>query len=428
MKRHLHILLAVAVAAMFALAACRGEESAPAKAPAPAATAGQAAASQPKLDEGVTATEIKIGSTQPLSGPASVYASIPRGSEAYFNYINDQGGVNGRKIVYKYVDDTYAAPKTVELTRQLVEEEKVWAMFNPLGTANGLAVRDYLNQKGVPQIFVATGASTWGADHEKYKWTIGWQPDYQSEAIAYAQYLLKNQPNGKIGILYQNDDYGKDYIAGLERGLGDKKAMIVARQPHELTATDVTPQVSNLKEAGADIFAVFTTPTFAVRALKAKQGLGWNPTVIYNSVSNSVSTMKAAGEDASEGAISAVYLKDPTDPKWADDASVKLYKQVLAKYAPQADPNDTYYFYGMAVADTFVQVVNKMGNDLTRANLLRTVEDLKDLENPFLLPGIKINTSSKDKAFFPIQQMNLEKYQGGKWVLFGDLIDASKTK
>src|SRR5205807_3106575 len=206
-----------------------------------------------------------------------------------------------------------------------------------------------MNSKKVPHLFVATGATKWN-DPKGNPWTMGWQPNYQSEGRIYAEYLLKNQPNGKIGILYQNDDYGKDYIAGLERGLGDKKSMIVARQPHELTATDVTPQVSNLKEAGADIFAVFTTPSFAVRALKSKQALNWNPTVIYNSVSNSVSTMKAAGDDASEGAISAVYLKDPTDPKWADDASVKLYKQVLAKYAPQADPNDNYYFYGVAVA------------------------------------------------------------------------------
>lgn len=432
------LFLALPSIALLVLAACRGADSSSASTPAPAAAtsvpaataqgaAAQATAAPVKMDEGVTATEIKLGSSYPLSGAASVYGTIPKGIDAYFKYVNDQGGINGRKISFKYLDDGYSPPKTVENIRQLVEEDKVFAIFNSLGTAHNLAVRDYLNTKTVPQVFVATGASNWGAEHDKYKWTIGWQPDYQSEAIAYAQYILKNLPGAKIGILYQNDDYGKDYVTGLERGLADKVSMIVARQSHETTATDVTPQVSNLKAAGADTFMVFTTPTFAVGALKAKQGLGWSPNVFYNSVSNSLSTMKAAG-DGAEGAISVAYIKDSTDPKWADDAAIKLYKEIGAKYITNMDPNDQYIVYGMAVAQTAVEVFKKMGNDMTRANMLKVIENLKDLDNPFLLPGIKINTSSTDKDFFPIQQENLEKFQGGRWSLFGDLIDASKVK
>jgi len=384
--------------------------------------AAQRAANEP----GIIDTQIVLGGTHPLHGGASFYGVIGKAAEAYFNYVNDQGGINGRKIVYKNLDDGYTATNTVQLTKQLVEQDQVFAMFNGLGTPPQTAVQPYLNQKKVPQLFVATGASKWGLDYKNYPWTIGWQPNYISESIIYAKDLLKNNPDPKIAVLYQNDDYGEDYLNGLTKGLGSKANLIIAKQTYESTAADVRSEVAKLKFSGANTFFIFATPKYSGQALGFAKALGWKPTIYLNNVSAPQSFMKAttqaAGADATNGVISTAYLKDPADPKWENDPGVKLYKQIMAKYYPSGDPNDGFNFYGMGASYTMVDVLKKAGKNLTRAGVLDVVTNLNETDNPFALPGVVIKTTPNDR--FPITQSQLERFDNGKWVLFGDLIDS----
>ncbi|MHB8376784.1 MAG: ABC transporter substrate-binding protein [Dehalococcoidia bacterium] len=398
--------------------------------PAASASASAAAATQcnkaANPSEGVTATEISIGNTDAYSGPASAYAVIAKSIGTYFKWVNDQGGVNGRKIKFTSLDDGYSPPKTVEQTRALVEQDHIFADFNPLGTPPNTAIRQYLNDKGVPQIFVATGAATWALDHPKYPCTIGWQPNYQSEAIIYAKYLLANKPNAKIAVLYQNDDYGKDYLKGLQTGLGAQASqMIVKEESYETSEPDVSPHVTTLKNTGADVFIVIATPKFAAQAMKAADQLAWKPLIIDNSVSVDLNTMKAAGAGA-DGVISAAYLKDPSDPAWASDATVKQYKDILAKYASGADPNNVFNFYGFAVADTFVQALKQAGQNLTREGLMKAADNLS-YTSPYMLPGITIHTSDAQKDWAPIEQMQLEKFNvaKGTWERFGQILEGA---
>jgi branched-chain amino acid transport system substrate-binding protein len=376
---------------------------------------------------GVTDTEIKIGNTNPYSGPASAYGTIGRSLAAYFAKINDEGGINGRKINFISLDDGYSPPRTVEQIRKLVEQEQVLLIFQSLGTPTNSAVHQYLNAKKVPQLFVATGATKWGQP-KKFPWTIGWQPNYQSEARIYAKYILDHKPEGKIGILYQNDDYGKDYLTGFKAGLGDQAAkMIVAEQSYEVTDPTVDSQIISLKNSGADIFFNITTPKFAAQAIRKAADIGWKPLHFLNNVSNSVgSVLTPAGLDKSVGLITSLYQKDPTDPQWQDSPEYLDWVKWMDKYNSRADKTDVNNVYGYNAAMTLVQVLKQCGDDLTRANVMRQAANLKNFELPMLLPGIVINTSPTD--FYPIQSMQLAKFDGEKWVLFGDVIDASKVK
>ncbi|MGH7707568.1 MAG: ABC transporter substrate-binding protein [Vulcanimicrobiaceae bacterium] len=391
-----------------------------------AVTAGATRPGGADTEPGVTATEITLGGTHPYSGPASAYGVIGKGAQAYFAYINDKGGVNGRKIVYKDLDDGYSPPQAVQLVRQLVEQDHVFAIFNTLGTAVNTAIRPYLNQQRVPQLFVATGATTWGKDYAKYPWTIGWQPDYQSEAIIYARYVLKTNPNAKIGVLYQNDDYGQDYLTGLTKGLGTKAGLIVKSVSYEVTDPDVSSQVASLKSSGADTFFIFATPKFSSQALVAAAQQSWHPTIYLNNVSNSETVYKAAssagGAAATNGVISTLYYKDPSDPKMGNDRGIQLFRQIMAKYAPGADTANAFYMYGMGAAFTMVDVLEKAGKDLTRQKLMTAVTHIHETNNPFVYPGVVVQTTPTNR--FPITQEQLERYESGHPVVFGSLIDA----
>jgi branched-chain amino acid transport system substrate-binding protein len=339
--------------------------------------------------------------------------------------------VNGRKIEFKTLDDSYDASKTVQNTRQLVEQDKVFAMFNTLGTASNEAIYEYLNQAKVPQLFVATGAAKWGADPKGHPYTMGWQPDYVSEGKIYAAYLLKNNSNGKIAILQQNDDYGKDYVTGLTQGLGDKKSMIVKTATYEVTDATVNAQVSQLKDSGADIFYVAATPKFAVQALVAAKQIGWKPLIVMNSVSQSTGgVMKPAsdqaGADANANVLTAIYIKDPADAQWANDPAMLAYFDFMKKYYPDGNPKDGFNVYGMAVAQQLVETLKRCGNELTHDNLMKQAASFKDFKIDLLLPGVTVNTSATD--FYPIQSMQLAKFNSSalKWDLFGDVIDVSK--
>jgi branched-chain amino acid transport system substrate-binding protein len=409
--------LAVAAAVLLVALGCGQQQS-----------SGGGAAEKPP---GVTDTEILLGSTFPLSGTASFYAAVARGADAYFKYVNDQGGVNGRKINFKVLDDAYDPSKTPALTRQLVEEDKIFAAFGTLGTPPNSAVRPYYNEKKVPQMFVFTGASKWGGEYKKYPWTIGWQPDYVSEAKIYAKDILKNSPNAKIGILYQNDAYGKDLEQGFKDGLGGKAtSMIVDEETYEANAADVKSQVASLKNKGADLFLIVCTPTYAIQALVTASTLGWKPTIYVNQVANSQVVMKGAikalgGSNAgTDGVISTAYLKDPTDAKWDNDKGMQQYRQVLAKYCPSCDVNDGFHIAGMGAAFTMVDVLKKAGKDLTRQKVMDQARNLNEPDNPFVLPGIRVQTSGDQQ--FPIHQAQLEKYMGGKWELVGSVIDSRK--
>jgi len=375
-------------------------------------------------DPGVTPTSILLGGTSPLSGSASAYASVARGADAYFKYVNAKGGVLGRTISYKIVDDGYNPAQSVQVTRQLVEQEKVFAVFNSLGTEQNLAVRDYLNASKVPQLFVASGATTFGRDYGKYPYTIAFQPSYQAEGWVYGKYLARTAPGAKVAVLFQNDDYGKDLLNGLKKGIQRSAVKVIAAQPYEVTASDVGSQVAKLKASGADTFAIFATPKFAIQSFVFANKLGWQPKrVINNAVSSASNIMQLAAEGGTNkvvnGAISIVFLKDPTDPQWKSDAAMKLYGQIMKKYAAGANVNDVYHVYGMAVAWTTVEALKKAGKDLSRASLLKAVDNLNASGNPFLLPGIALKTSGQDH--FPIEQMLLQRWQKGSWNSFGGL-------
>ena len=384
------------------------------------AVAGPALA-QKKYDAGATDTEIKIGNTNPYSGPASAYGLIGKTIDAYFKKVNAEGGINGRKVTFITYDDGYSPPKAVEQVRKLVESDEVLLVFQPLGTPSNTAIQKYMNSKKVPQLFVATGATKWG-DPKGNPWTMGWQPTYQAEGQIYAKYIMKNHPNAKIGILYQNDDYGKDYVKGLKDGLGDKaKTMIVSEQPYEPADPTVDSQIVTLKGSGADVFFNVTTPKFAAQAIKKAHEIGWKPVHLLNNVSNSVgSVLKPAGLEASKDVLSTGYLKDPTDPTWNDDAGKKEWLVFMDKYFPDGDKTSSFTVYGYTVAQTLHQVLKQSGDDLTRANVMKQAASLKGLKQPMLLPGIEINTSASD--FYPIEQMQMQKFTGERWELFGPII------
>ena len=385
------------------------------------AASSTAALAQKKYDVGATDTEIKIGNIMPYSGPASAYGVIGKTEQAYFNKINAEGGINGRKINFISYDDGYSPPKTVEQARKLVESDEVLFIFNSLGTPPNSAIQKYMNSKKVPQLFVATGATKWN-DPSEYPWTMGWQPNYQSESRIYAKYILKNLPNAKIAILFQNDDYGKDYVKGLKDGLGAKAAsMIVAEDSYETTEPTIDSHIVTLKASGADVFFNVTTPKFAAQAIKKIAEVGWHPLHLLNNVSASIgSVIKPAGFENAQGIISSNYLKDTSDPQWKDDAGMKAFDEFLAKYFPEGNRVDSSVMYGYTVAQGLVYVLKNCGDDLTRANLMKQAASIKDLKLGGLLPGVEVNTSATD--FAPISQLQLEKFKGEKWDLFGEII------
>ena len=375
---------------------------------------------------GVTATEIKIGNTNPYSGPASAYGTIGKALGAYFKKVNEEGGINGRKINYVTYDDAYSPPKTVEMVRKLVEQDQVALLFQTLGTPTNTAIHKYMNQQKVPHIFVATGATKWN-DPKNHAWTMGWQPNYQTEGRIYANYILKNVPDAKIGILYQNDDYGKDYRKGLHDGLGEAaaKKMIVMEQTYEVTDPTIDSQIVNLKNSGANVFFNVTIPKFAVQAIKKAHDIGWKPLHLLNNVSSSLgTTLKPAGLEASKGLITALYMKEITDPQWKNDKGYLDWVAWMKKYYPEGALDDQANAYAYSVAQTLMQVLKQCGNDLSRENIMKQAASLKNLELPLLLPGIKINTSATD--FAPIEQEQLARFDGERWGLFGELYDAAK--
>jgi branched-chain amino acid transport system substrate-binding protein len=381
------------------------------------------AAAATSADPGITSKTILLGGTSPLSGTASAYASVARGANAYFRYVNDRGGVNGRSITYKVVDDAYNPSQTVTATRQLVEQDKVFAIFNSLGTEHNVATREYLNASRVPQLFVASGATTFGRDYKQYPWTIGFQPSYRAEGWVYGKYLARSKPGAKVAVLLQNDDYGKDLMAGLKQGIARSKVKVVAAQPYEVTATDVQSQVAKLKASGADVLALFATPRFAIQGYVFANRLGWRPLIINNAVSSASNVMTLASEGGSnkavENSISIVFLKDPTDAKWRNDPAIKLYRTVMARYAKGANVKDVYHVYGMSAAYEAVRVLKAAGRTPTRAAVMAQTRQLTDASNPFLLPGIAIKTTATER--FPIEQSLLQRWSKGSWQSFGGL-------
>ena len=369
---------------------------------------------------GVTDGEIKIGNTMPYSGPASSYGTIGKAETAYYKMINEQGGVNGRKINYISYDDAYTPPKTVEMARKLVEQDEVLLIASPLGTPTNSAIWHYMNEKKVPQLFVSTGATKWD-DPKGHPWTIGWQPNYQSEGRIYATYILKNKPDGKIAVLYQNDDFGKDYLKGLKDGLGDKAKMVINESPYETTDPTVDSLIVGMKAAGCDVFINTAIPKFAAQAIKKAAETGWKPLHILSSVGNSVgATLKPAGFENAKDLISDFYLKDPTDPQWKDDQGFKDWVAFMDKYYPEGDKTDLGNVTGPSLAATLVQVLKQCGDDLTRDNVMKQAANLHDFTVPMLLPGIKINTTPTD--FAPIKQVQMAKFDGQRWGLFGELL------
>src|ERR1700720_3366514 len=384
------------------------------------AASSSGALAQKKYDPGATDTEIKIGNIMPYSGPASAYGVIGKTEAAYFKKINDAGGINGRKINFISYDDAYSPPKAVEQARKLVESDEVLFIFNSLGTPSNSAIHKYMNSKKVPQLFVATGATKWN-DPKEFPWTMGWQPNYQSEAHIYAKYLLKEKPDAKIAVLYQNDDYGKDYLKGLKDGLGAKASNIVAEESYETTEPSVDNHIVKLKATGADVFIDITTPKFAAQAIKKNSEIGWKPLHILNNVAASVgSVIKPAGYENSQGIISAAYLKDVSDPQWDNDPGMKQFLDFLAKDFPEGNKLDGSVIVGYGVAQTLVQVLKQCGDNLTRENIMKQAANLKEFRTEVLLPGVMINTSPTD--FAPISQLQLERFKGEKWELFGDVI------
>jgi branched-chain amino acid transport system substrate-binding protein len=379
-----------------------------------------------QTDVGVTSDSILLGNTIAQSGPAAAYGTIANAEQAYFTYVNNQGGVNGRKIKFKILDDGYNPAKTKPLTKQLIEQDQVFLMFSGLGTQPQVSVRDYLNGKKVPQLFVATGATTFNKDFGTNQWTLGWQPPYQGEAHIYAKDVLQNHPSAKIGVLYQNDDYGQDYLKGLTDGLGAKASMIVAKESYDVTAADTAAQLTKLQAAHADTLFVFATPAFTIKSLVIVTKLHWEPTIYLNSVSNPQVYMgiAKAGGAALKHVTSVSYLKDPTDPQWAGDDGMKLYKTVIASCST-CKPEDGFNLYGVAVAYTMVTVLQQAGSNLTRKNVMDIAANQLSDNNPFVLPGVKVTTTSSDH--FPIMQEQVINWAGTGWMLQGTLIDERGT-
>jgi ABC-type branched-subunit amino acid transport system substrate-binding protein len=374
---------------------------------------------------GVADTEIKIGNTCFYTGPASSYGTIGKAMAAYYRMVNDQGGVNGRKLTFLSYDDAYSPPKTVEQTRRLVEQDEVLLDAGPLGTPTNSAIWQYMNQKKVPQLFVSTGATKWD-DPKGHPWTIGWQPNYQSEGRIYATFIQKEKPNGKIGVLYQNDDFGKDYLKGLKDGLGDRKSLVVVEASYETLDPTVESQVVGMKAAGCEVFVNTAIPKFAAQAIRKVAEIEWKPVHVLSSVGNSVAaTLKPAGLENAKGLVSDFYLKDPTDPRWKDDDGFKWWVSFMDKYYPEGDKTDAGNVYGPSNAATVAQVLKQCGDELTRENVMKQAANLHDFMVPMLLPGIKINTSPTD--FAPVKQVQMGRFDGTKWELFGELLTGAVT-
>ena len=371
-------------------------------------------------DEGASDAEIKIGNTNPYSGPASSYSTIGTCDAAYWRMVNDRGGINGRKVNFITLDDGYSPPKTVEMVRQLVEEDHVLCCFNTLGTPTNTAVHKYFNRRKVPQLYVATGASKWG-DPKHFPWTMGFQPDYRTEAIIYAKHILANVKAPRIAVLYQNDDYGKDYWDGFKVGLGDKTGLVVKEATYETTDPTVDSQVIELSGSGANVFFIVAIPKFAAQAIRKAADIGWRPRQYLNNVSSSVTaTLKPAGLDNSEGIITGLYLMDPTDRQWDDNADMKTWRAFMAKYMPDANTADGNYVYAYAVSYLMEHTLRNCGDTLTRANLMKQAASFHNFKVPLLLPGITVSTSATD--FYPIQAIRLARFTKGTWRLFGDVL------
>jgi branched-chain amino acid transport system substrate-binding protein len=383
-----------------------------------------AAAAVALATPGVTPTQITLGGTVPLSGPAAAYASVGRGADAYFRYVNSKGGVFGRKIVYKYEDDQFDVATTILLTHQLVEQDNVFAIFDSVGTEHALAVRPYLNDRKVPQLFVGSGVSKLATEHKQYPWSMGYLPSFLGEGAIYGRYIAAHQAQARIAVLYENSDFGKDMLNGLRRGLGGK-AKIVGTQPYEIDDPNVDSQLARLKASGADTLMLFATPKFAIFGYVGSFRLGWHPHVYVTSVSISPDIMKIAkfgsNQKQVEGSISIAFVKDPTAQQWAKDKTVRLYKTIVRRFLPGAKPDDVFNYYGMAVAYTMVDTLRKAGRNLTRAGVLRAATHLNET-NPFLLPGVRIKTSPND--YYPMDKVKLARYRGTHWRFFGKLVDA----
>jgi branched-chain amino acid transport system substrate-binding protein len=379
------------------------------------------ALAQKKYDTGATDTEIKLGNIMPYSGPASAYGVIGKIEDAYFKMINEQGGINGRKIKFISYDDAYSPPKAVEQARKLVESDEVLFLFGPLGTPSNSAIQKYLNSKKVPQLFVATGATKFG-DYKDFPWTMGWQPAYQSEGRIYATYLLKEKPGAKIAIMFQNDDFGKDLLKGLRDGLGDKaSSMIVAEESYEVSEPSIDSHIVKLKSTNADVYFSITTPKFAAQSIKKVAEIGWKPMYFQSNVGTSVgSVLQPAGYENAQGILSANYAKDGSDAQWDNDEGMKKFYAFLAKYAPDANKNDGSVVFGYGQAQTMVQVLKQAGDTLTRENIMKQAASLKDFVPDTMLPGVKLNTSATD--FHPIEQLQMMRFKGEKWELFGPVI------
>jgi branched-chain amino acid transport system substrate-binding protein len=409
---------AVVLLAATAVTSCGGRGEADGGSAATGACAGQ-------QTTGITDKTIKLGGVYPLSGPASAYGDIPKGIKAYFDYINaEKGGIAGRKVEFDFRDDGYQPPKAVEEVRRLVEQEQVFALFQTLGTPSTTATWDYTNQRKVPQVFVATGASVWGSD-KKHPWTIGWQPNYVSEARVYAQHLKNEKPNAKVAALFQNDDFGKDLLGGFKQAIAGSQVKVVAEESYEVSDPSVEPQVRNLSSSGADVLLNITTPKFGSQALAADAKItDWNPLHIVNNVAASPTVLKPVGFENVQGVVSAAYYKEPSDPKWAEDPEMKLYKAKVKQYAPNADPSVSYHAYGWSVATSFHRAM-EAAKCKTREGLRDSVRNLNNVEVPMLLPGITLNTAEGDA--FPIESMQVMRFKGEQWELIGDVIDTRKV-
>ncbi|MCC8977633.1 ABC transporter substrate-binding protein [Bradyrhizobium sp. 10BB] len=384
------------------------------------AASGSAALAQKKYDTGASDTEIKIGNIVPYSGPASAYGVVGKAMAAVFRKVNDDGGINGRKVNFISYDDAYSPPKAVEQARKLVESDEVLFLFGTLGTASNTAIQKYLNAKKVPQLFVATGATKWN-DPKTFPWTMGWLPSYQSESRIYAKYLLKEKPAAKVAVLYQNDDMGKDYLKGLEDGFAGDPARIVAKESYEVAEPTIDSHVVRLKSSNPDVIIFFTTPKFGAQAIKKLGEMNWKPVTIVSNVSASTATvMRPAGLDNAQGVISAAYAKDASDPQWKDDSGMKAFDELLAKYMPDTNRVDASAMTGYNMATTMVEVLRRCGDDLTRANVMKQAASLKQFAQGGLLPGVTLSTGPAD--FQPIEQLQLMQFKGERWQLFGDVI------
>ena len=381
------------------------------------------ALAEKKYDNGAADGEIKLGHCGPYSGPASAYGVIGKGIEAYWKSVNDAGGINGRKVRFMTLDDGYSPAKTVEVVRQLVEQEKVLCLFNTLGTPSNTAIQKYMNVKKVPQLYVATGASKWGKPKE-FPWTMGYQPDYHTEAVIYAKHILANVKDPKVGILMQNDDFGKDYLEGFKEGLGKDADTVIAKVvTYEVTDPTVESQIIQLKDTGANVFFSIATPKFAAQAIRKAAEIGWKPAQYMTNVSASVSSvMKPAGFENGQGIITAAYLKDPTDKRWDEDAEMKAWRTWMDKWMPGANQGDANYVYAYSVSFLMEQTLKKCGDELTHANIMKHAANFQKLRVPMLLPGISISTSPTD--YYPIQSVQLQRFRGETWDLFGEVMSA----